>query len=219
MQRAAVAERKLASSRPATSLWGTAKRELKTHLTVLTVFIGFLWVVHLVNLATGSHLRSFGIQPRTMTGLTGILFAPFLHNDLAHLMSNTVGILTLGWLVMLRDTWHLPLVALFAVVVGGLVTWTIGGYGNHAGASGMVYGFLGYLLLSGWFSRSFGWVLFSIGTFMCFGGLLYGMTPAAGEQVSISGHIGGFIGGVLAAYLIEKRRRGTILRSGRTRVP
>lgn len=199
------------------SIWGELKSEFRAHLTVLTLFLGLLWVVHLVNVLSGGQLRSFGIQPRTVSGLSGMLFAPFLHNDLSHLVSNTVGILTLGWLVMIRDTWHLPIVALFAIVVGGVVTWTFGGAGNHAGASGMVYGFLGYLLLSGWFSRSIGWIVFSLATFACFGGLLYGMTPAAGETISISGHVGGFLGGVLAAYLLETRRRRLTARSAKTR--
>lgn len=204
-----------AGTRETKSLWAVAKSEFRRHLTVLTVFLAFLWLVHLVNVATGDRLRAFGIEPRTTHGLVGILFAPFLHNDVSHLFSNTIGVLTLGWLVMIRETWHFPIVALFSLVIGGFVTWTIGGSGVHAGASGIVYGFFGYLLLSGWFSRSFGWILFSLATFACFGGLLYGMTPAAGEHISISGHVGGFLGGVVAAYLLEKRRRRISLRSAK----
>lgn len=203
---------------PKKGLWSELKSELRTHLTVLSVFLAFLWVVHLVNAATGGHLRAYGIEPRTSHGLLGIVFAPFLHHDVSHIASNTVGIVLLGWLVMIRDTWHLPVVALFAIVVGGLVTWTVGGGGIHVGASGIVYGFFGYLLLSGWFSRSIGWILFSLCTFACFGGLLYGMTPAAGEHISISGHVGGFLGGVLAALVLEKRRRRALKRNEKTRV-
>ena len=194
------------------------KSAFRTHLTVLSVFLAFLWAVHLVNAATGGHLSAFGIEPRSTRGLLGILFAPFLHADVSHIFSNSVGIVSLGWLVMIRDTWHLPIVALFAIVVGGLVTWTIGGGGVHVGASGIVYGFFGYLLLSGWFSRSIGWILFSLVTFACFGGLLHGMTPAAGANISISGHIGGFLGGSIAAFLLEKRRRRELSsRSARSR--
>ena len=141
-----------------------------------------------------------------MQGLWGIAAAPFLHANLEHLLSNTVPLLVLGWLVMLRDARHFWPVTIIAALGAGLTAWTFGAPGSvHIGASGVVFGYLGFLLLAGWFARSVGSILLSLGVAAAWGGLVFGVLPGQ-PGISWQAHLGGFIGGVLAAKWLALRR-------------
>lgn len=182
-------------------------REFKTQLVVLGGFVALMWVVEIVDLLflRGS-LNSYGIRPRSIIGLRGILFAPFLHAGLAHLIANTIPFLTLGWLTMLRETSDFFVVTAIAILVGGLGTWLTGSpYSIHIGASGLVFGYLGFLLLRGYFERSASAVVFSLIVGVFYGGMLWGVLPLQ-YGVSWQGHLFGFIGGGLAARLLARRK-------------
>ena len=132
-------------------------RTLRVHAWILGVSVASLWAVFAVDTVLGGALLHFGIVPRTTDGLWGILAAPFLHADLAHLTANTASLLVLGWLVMLRDPRHFGLVAICAMLGAGLVAWLLGAPRSvHGGASGVIFGFLGFLIFAGWWARSFG---------------------------------------------------------------
>lgn len=174
-------------------------RTLRVHAWILGASIAALWAVFAVDTVLGGALLRYGVVPRTVDGLRGIVFAPFLHANLAHLTANTASLLILGWLVMLRDARHFWVVALMATVGGGLVAWLLGPSNSvHIGASGVIFGFLGFLIFAGWYARSFGSIVLSIGVTALWGGLVFGVMPG---QIGISWqeHLGGFIGGVLAA--------------------
>jgi len=112
----------------------------------------------------------------------------------------------LGWLVMLRDERHFIPVTLAGMIASGLMAWLIGAPGSvHIGASGVIFGYLGFLMLSGWYARSFGSILLSLLVTVVWGSLVFGMMPG---QVGISwpSHIGGFLGGVLAARRLRVAR-------------
>lgn len=163
------------------------------------------WATFAVNFLVGGALLPFGIVPRTVSGLRGILFAPFLHANFAHLAANTVSFAILGWLVTLRDPRHFGRVALIAALSSGLLSWLLGAPGSvHIGASGVIFGFLGFLMVSGWYARTFASVVMSIGVTALWGGLVFGVLPTV-PGVSWQGHLGGFIGGVLAARAFRKR--------------
>jgi membrane associated rhomboid family serine protease len=152
-----------------------------------------------VNVLLGGALLRFGIVPRTTSGLVGILAAPFLHANLAHLTANTVSFLLFGWLVMLRDRRHFGVVTLFGLLGSGFLSWALGAPGSvHIGASGVVFGFFGFLLLAGFYARSAGSVLLSLAVAVLWGGTVFGVLPGT-PGVSWQGHLGGFLGGVLAA--------------------
>ena len=125
--------------------------ELKTQVLILGAFVAILGILELVDLLIFSGgLNRFGIRPRTLAGLRGILFAPFLHGDFEHLIANIIPLITLGWFVMLREISDFFVVTLLSMLVGGLGTWLIGQPGSvHIGASGLVFGYLGFLLLRG----------------------------------------------------------------------
>jgi membrane associated rhomboid family serine protease len=174
-------------------------RTFKQQVTTLSATVGATWTAFVVNGVAGGALMQYGVIPRTLTGLRGILFAPFLHANMQHLIANTIPFLAMGWLVMLRDARHFLPVTLFAMLGSGLMAWLLGAPGSvHIGASGVVFGYFGFLLLGGWYARSFVSITLSILVAVLWGGLVLGIAPG---QVGISwqSHLGGFIAGVLAA--------------------
>lgn len=189
----------MAASRTLTRTSRSVTRSLKAQITTLGASVTALWATFGVNVLLGGALLRFGIVPRTTDGLVGILAAPFLHANLAHLVANTVSFLLFGWLVMLRDRRHFGVVTLFAMLGSGLLSWTLGAPGSvHIGASGVVFGFFGFLLLAGFYARSAGSILLSLGVAVLWGGTVFGVLPGT-PGVSWQGHLGGFLGGVLAA--------------------
>lgn len=184
-------------------------RELKAHGAILGGFVALLWAIHLVNAVIfGGDLAAFGVAPRTLSGLRGILFAPFLHGSFGHLAANTVPLLVLGWFVMLRRKRDLLYVSALSALVGGLGTWLIAPSPSvHIGASGLIFGYLGYLLSRGIFERRFWSIVGSLAVFLLYGGALFGIFP--GEVgISWQGHLFGLVGGVLAARALKSKPDG-----------
>lgn len=181
-------------------------RSVKAQATVLGGSITAVWAGFAAQIVSGNALLAFGIRPRQVEGLWGILFAPFLHGSPQHLLANTVPLLLLGWLVMLRDGRHFLPVTLLAMLGAGLTAWTLGAPGSvHIGASGVVFGYLGFLILAGWFARSAGAIALSIVVTLLWGGLVFGVLPGQ-PGISWQAHLGGFVGGVLAARWLAPRR-------------
>jgi membrane associated rhomboid family serine protease len=161
--------------------------------------LGAFRMTFAVNFLLEGALTGFGIVPRTTDGLLGILFAPFLHGTLNHLIANTVPFAALGWMVMWRDARHFLPVTAFAMLGAGLMAWTLGAPGSvHIGASGVVFGYLGFLLLAGVYARSVMSIVLSIVTAVLWGGLVLGIAPGQ-AGISWQAHLGGFLGGILAA--------------------
>lgn len=176
--------------------------EVKAQVAILVFAVGLMWAIEIVDFFLGGALNSFGIIPRSVMGLRGILFAPFLHGNFAHLIANTVPFVTLGWFVMLRRTRDFFWVTAIAMLIGGLGTWLIAPANTvHIGASGVIFGYLGFLISRGYFERSFVSILFSVIVGLAYGGLIWGVLPG---QLGISwqGHLFGFVGGIVAAWLI-----------------
>ncbi|MBD2460595.1 rhomboid family intramembrane serine protease [Oscillatoria sp. FACHB-1407] len=181
-------------------------RELRTQVVILGGLITLMWFLEIVDQLTGRSLDRLGIIPRTTIGLRGILFAPLLHGSFTHLLANTIPFLTLGWFVMLRRTSDFWVVSAIAMVIGGLGTWLIGApFTVHIGASGVIFGYLGFLLFRGYFERSFIAILLSVIVVVLYGGLIWGVLPGR-IGVSWEGHLFGFIGGAIAARLLAERK-------------
>jgi len=181
-------------------------REVKTQATILGGLVAVMWGLELIDLVIfQGALDSYGILPRTIIGLRGILFAPFLHGGLPHLIANTIPFLTLGWFVMLQETSDFFIVTAITMVVSGLGVWLIGSPGVHIGASGLVFGYLGFLLLRGYFQRNIPSILLSLLVGFLYGGAIWGVLPTV-PGVSWEGHLFGFIGGIIAARLLSQRK-------------
>ena len=187
---------------------GTAAQTLRGQLIILGGFVALIWIVELMDwVILKGALDAYGVQPRTVDGLRGILFMPFLHRGFGHLLANTIPIIILGWLVMVRRTADIFLVAAVTILVSGLGVWLFGGSNSiHVGASGLIFGFFGFLLARAYFERSLAAIVLAVVVFLLYGGIIWGVLPGQ-NGVSWQGHLFGFMGGVLAAYLMSARRR------------
>jgi membrane associated rhomboid family serine protease len=191
-----------------------ATSDFKTPLQVLGGFILTLWVLELLDsLLLKGRLNRLGIRPRRLIGLRGILFAPLLHGNLGHLAANTIPLLVLGWLIMLNGLNTFLTVTAIVWVISGIGTWLLGGYNtNHIGASGLVFGYFGYLLLWGYFDQSFSAVTIAILVGLIYGSMLWGVLPIHRGK-SWQSHLFGFVGGGVAArYLPQLQEVLTQLR-------
>ena len=187
------------------------KKSVLKEFKVLIVSLTIFWVIEILDFFVfkGS-LDRYGIQPHNPVGLRGILFAPFLHGGFGHLIANTIPFIALGWLTMIQETSDFYIVSVLSALVGGIGVWLFGTPGSvHIGASILIYGFLGFLLLRGYFQKNAPSIILSIFVTIAYGGLIWGVFPA-NTGVSWQGHLFGFIGGALAAKLIaqEKKFRG-----------
>lgn len=183
-------------------------RELQTHGAILGGFTALLWIVEIVDaFVFGGRLNAFGIRPRSLEGLEGILLMPFLHGSFAHLAANTLPFVTLGWLIMLREVSDFFIVSAVTILISGVGVWLTGAPNSvHIGASGLVFGYFGFLLLRGYFERSFAAILMSLIVGFFYGSLIWGVLPAQ-PGVSWQAHFFGFVGGAVAAQLLGKPKR------------
>lgn len=170
-------------------------------------FVVLLWVIEVLDVLSGSRIERAGIEPRSVDGLWGILFAPVLHDDWAHLIANTIPVLVLGFLVLMSGIARGLTATGIIWLVGGAGTWLIGGsYSNHIGASILIFGFIAYLLTRGFFTRNIGQLAIGVVVFLVYGGALIGVLPST-PGISWQGHLFGAIGGVIAAWLLSSDAR------------
>ena len=175
-------------------------------LILLVIFVAAIWVVELVNIFMGHGLSAYGILPRTQEGLKGIPLSPFLHAGIGHVLSNTVPLLVLGGFTALRARGAFLWVSLAIILVGGAGVWVIGRSAIHVGASGLVFGYFGYLVAKGWYDKSILSILVAVIVIVVFGwGMLFGILPVGGF-ISWEGHLCGLLAGVFVAWLTRNRR-------------
>src|SRR6201987_3118967 len=188
--------------------------------TILT-FVSLLYLVELIDQLAGHSLDSNGIRPDTTDGLWGIIFAPVLHASWQHLMANTVPLLVLGFLMTLSGLSRFVWATAIVWILGGLGTWLIGNVGSscgptdHIGASGLIFGWLAFLLVFGIFVRKFWDIVIGLVVLLAYGGVLLGAMPALGTcgGASWQGHFCGAIAGVVAAYMLSApERKGPVSR-------
>lgn len=182
-------------------------RPIRTLLPVL-ILLALMWIVELADFFLPQQLDQFGILSRSTNGLPGVALAPFLHTDFSHLLANTVPFLMLGSLVAVRSRGDFWLITSVIVILGGLGVWLFGpGYAITIGASGIVFGFLAYLITAGLLFRN--WIDIAVGVIVLvvFGSQFWAALPfGVAQNVSWLAHFGGAIGGVTAALWIRQRR-------------
>jgi len=182
--------------------------------TILT-FVALLYLVELIDQLTRHSLDANGIRPLETDGLWGIVFAPFLHANWQHLMANTIPLLVLGFLMTLAGLSRFVWATAIVWILGGLGTWLIGNLGSncgptdHIGASGLIFGWLAFLLVFGIFVRKVWDIIIGLVVLFAYGGVLLGAMPVLGTcgGVSWQGHLCGAIAGVVAAYLLSAPER------------
>ncbi len=179
---------------------------MKTHMPTkaLLLAIATMWIVY--GLQYFIPLEQFGIVPRTFSGLIGIFAAPFLHANLLHLIANTISLLLIGLVFFTVQGRKSFVISAEIIVIGGLLTWLIARPDSiHIGASGYIYGLLGYALFIGVFQRKLSNILFSSAFFFLYGGALWGLLPI-NPFVSWEGHVSGFVAGALCAKFAGPER-------------
>ncbi len=168
-------------------------------------FVGVLWLSEIIDTVLDNRLDREGIRPGSTDGLSGIIFAPLLHGGFGHLIANTVPLLVLGFLVLLSGLRQWVAVTAAVWLIGGIGTWLFGGPGTvHIGASGLVFGWLAYLIVRGFFNRSPAQILIGVVVFLVYGGALLGVLPGQ-PGISWQGHLFGAVGGVVVAWLMSRR--------------
>jgi membrane associated rhomboid family serine protease len=171
----------------------------------VVVMAAVMWVVEAADQLADGRLDRYGIEPRDLDGLDGVVFAPFLHAGWDHLIGNTIPFLLLGLAVAVGGLARVAAVTVIVAVVGGLGTWLVApAHTIHIGASGIVFGFAAYLVARGLYSRSPLQIALGAVVLLVWGTtLLRGLVPEDG--ISWQGHLFGAVGGVLAARLLHRR--------------
>jgi membrane associated rhomboid family serine protease len=176
-------------------------------IELLVAIVAVMWVVEIINTLDANHLTHDGIYARDVGRLWGILTAPFIHASFAHLIANTIPFVFMGLIIALRGAARLALITAIVIVAGGLGTWLISpAHVSTIGASGVVFGYAGYLLARGLFNRSALELVIGVVVAAVWGAaLLASLVPHGG--ISWQGHLCGGLAGVLAAWLLSGDRR------------
>lgn len=161
-----------------------------------------LWLIHLVAFVFQIDITKMGILPRNILGLLGIITAPLIHADFSHLISNTIPLLILGWIIFYFYPRVSYLLFVFIYLLTGLLVWIFARQVYHIGASGVVYGFVSFLFFSGIFRRDNKSIGLALVITFLYGGLVWGMIPGW-KGISWESHLFGAITGLLAAYLFR----------------
>lgn len=176
-----------------------AKAISLTWLPLLAIVLG-LWLIQVVNKLTDDVLNRFGIIPRHILGLPGIVFSPLLHADFGHLFLNTIPLYILMNLVAIHGWVLFAEVTAVIVLGGGFLVWLFGRMAIHIGASGLVMGYWGYLLVNAIYHFSILTIILAVLCLYYFASLYVNLFPA-GKRSSWEGHVFGFVAGVAAVYL------------------
>ncbi len=167
------------------------------------LFVMLLWVVFWVESVFGYNFNSYGIYPRRIEGLRGIIFSPFIHSSLTHLFNNSVPLFVLSAALFYfyrNIRWK---VLLLGLILTGLATWCIGRSSLHIGASGVVYMLAAFLFFRGIFSKKFQLTALALAVVFLYGGMLWYLFPINSE-ISWEGHLSGFFVGILLAFFFKE---------------
>jgi membrane associated rhomboid family serine protease len=172
---------------------------------IMLVMLAGMWILELLDQLSGNQLDQLGIHAREIDGMPEILTAPFLHAGWDHLMSNSLPFLVLGFLVLLSGLARWLVSSLIIIVISGMTAWLLTPVHTIIlGASGLIFGWLTYLLARGLWSRRPAQVVIAVLVLLVYGGLIWGLFPG-NAGISWQAHLGGAIGGVLAAWLLHRR--------------
>lgn len=182
---------------------------LRPRIAALAATLGVIWCVSLVGLFALPHLpHALAVVPRRMDSLIGILGMPLVHGSVMHLLANTVPMIFFGALLLSRGVRYFAVVTLAIAVLGGFALWLMGRQAAHIGASGVVFGFFGFLVVRGLYERRLSSIAVTGLVILVYGGMVFGVLPR-GDHISWEAHLFGLLAGILVARLghaLDKRR-------------
>ena len=184
----------------------TAAARAKGGLLVVGAFVALLFAIELLNTVLLHSLNGvFGLRPRSADGILDVFTFPLLHANLNHVLSNALPLIIFGFLVFLSGLRVFVTAVACSWLGSGLAVWLIGAGGVTVGSSGLVFGLFAFLLVRGFFNRSWWQILLSVVLFLTYGSILFGIIPNIAGYVSWQAHLGGAAGGVLAAVVLRAR--------------
>ncbi|MFJ9035232.1 rhomboid family intramembrane serine protease [Streptomyces sp. NPDC102406] len=186
---------------------GQARGRVLAAGQLMVGWVALLWLLEAVDAASGHALDRFGIQPRDPAELVDVVPASFIHFGFDHVAANSVPLLVLGFVAALSGLRRFLLVCALIVVADGLGVWLVApAHSNTAGASGLIFGLFGFVVLSGFVERRPLGIVVGVLTAAYWGTtILAGLSPA-NDGVSWQGHLIGLIAGVAAAFVVRRRR-------------
>jgi membrane associated rhomboid family serine protease len=172
---------------------------------LMGTWVGLLWALEAVDVLSGHRLDGLGIEPRKAGELLDIVPSAFTHFGFGHVAANSLPLLVLGFLAALRGIGRFLAVSLTVIVIGGLGVWLVSpAHTNTAGASGLIFGLFGYLLVRGFVDGRPLDIVVGLGVGALYGSILWGALPTA-RGVSWQGHLFGLLGGITAAFVFRER--------------
>ena len=182
------------------------RRGIGSRALTLLASVGVVWVVSFYALADPSALYALAIIPRDVNHLVGIVGMPFVHHSLAHLMANTGPLLALGTVMLFRGVGYYAVATTFIILLSGVAVWGFGRSAAHIGASGVVFGLAGFLVVRGLYERRPGSAAVALLVFLIYGGMIWGVIPQD-DGVSWESHLFGLIAGIVTARAFAAKAR------------
>ena len=173
-----------------------------TYTALFFVFI--IWIVELVNLFMNHNLVIFGIYPRKLDGLIGILISPIIHGSITHAISNTLPLFFLSGFMVLIQKNRFMLVNFLIIICSGVLIWLFARNSYHVGSSGLIFGYFGAIIMHAYIKRNFHSIFILILILLSYGStILFGLLPL-NQFISYESHLFGLISGLVVVYFLEK---------------
>lgn len=180
------------------------KKQLIYGAVLPAIMVLILWVVKFIEVQFDLNFVPYGILPRDVSGLKGIVLAPLIHGDWNHLINNSIPLFLLGWAIFYFYKDVAPKLFLWSYLLAGLYTWISARTAYHIGASGLVYALFGFLFIGGFIRKHIQLIALSFLTAFLYGSLVWGILPWD-QSVSWEGHFWGLFVGIVLAYFYRRQ--------------
>jgi membrane associated rhomboid family serine protease len=174
----------------------------KLTLVIPISVIVVIWVVYFIEINYGFNFNKYGIYPRTITGLKGVIFSPFIHGSVSHIFNNSIPLAVMLGSLFFFYKKIATKVLLLGTVLTGVLTWIFARPAYHIGASGVVYFLVSFIFFSGIFRKYYRLIALSLAVVFLYGSMIWYIFPIE-EAISWEGHLSGFLVGLLFAYLFK----------------
>ena len=179
------------------------KRKNLTSLKFSAIVLIIIWSVKIFEIVFDYDFTEYGVLPRKLNGLIGILFSPLIHSDVNHLLSNSLPVIILCLLIFNFYSQIAKKIFIYLYFISGLWLWCIGRESFHIGASGLIYAMASFLFFSGILRKNSQLSAVALLVIFIYGGLFWGLFPIH-KNVSWEGHLTGFIAGILVSFIFRK---------------
>lgn len=167
-------------------------------------FVLFLWFVYWLEIRFGFDFDDNGILPRTLSGLQGIIFSPFIHSNIEHLYNNSIPLIVLLAALFFFYRKEAIGIVVYGILLSGVITWLIGRENYHIGASSLIYVLVSFIFFKGIQTQYYRLVALSLTVVVLYGGMVWYVFPKIDETISWEGHLSGLIAGFVLTFLYKK---------------